>query len=465
MTHFSERRFDFYHYTFTTSFEHFRVTGKKKIAEMATTEQTVENNNTQMLDVVSRTQIVTDLDTIKQLENTVDCQKETQDKMTFDLEYLQSVLSYMSNLRVPITLEGEHEKIHEYCRLIESIAEVCQVKVRELKERYDEFISKTCDEFYKMKIEGRKIMQESCVSDHGEEYQDHPQEAIKAMTPEENEDELNGSLYDSDFESQNMLETERERLPQERSKPCSDHQPQNILQSERKSLPQESDEPNTDNQLCCLDPRKMIFCKRSCGLVALQVMLYEEGVRFCMSRFCQKLQQITVKDVFENKETKMQEKLGEMDGLLPCTKVLPVLNEKGFLRKIFLKRCTDDNRGLLLEDVKNAFKNSKRNAGVLLYHTNKISHCVNLVKHMKEVKIYDGTNGRDNPIDFDKALSAQVVVLSFTNDENDENYGISVIASKWFDCYSDICKTEYVQSHANNRNLSCSSRMVAADGL
>lgn len=38
---------------------------------MATTEQTVENNNTQMLDVVGRTQIVTDLDTIKQLENTV----------------------------------------------------------------------------------------------------------------------------------------------------------------------------------------------------------------------------------------------------------------------------------------------------------------------------------------------------------------------------------------------------------
>ena len=83
----------------------------------------------------------------------VDWQKETQDKMTFDLEYLQSVLSYMSNLRVPITLEGDHEKIHEYCRFIESIAEVCQVKVRELKERYDEFSSKTCDEFSKMKIE------------------------------------------------------------------------------------------------------------------------------------------------------------------------------------------------------------------------------------------------------------------------------------------------------------------------
>ncbi|XP_046856257.1 uncharacterized protein LOC124449377 [Xenia sp. Carnegie-2017] len=239
---------------------------------MATTEQTVENNNTQMLDVVGRTQIVTDLDTIKQLENTVDCQKESQDKMAFDLEYLQSVLSYVSNVRVLISLEGEHEKIHEYCRLIESIAEVCQVKVRELKERYDEFSSKTCDEFSKMKIEGRKIMQESCVSDHGEEYQDPPQEAIKAMKPEENEDELNGSLYDSDVESQNMLETERERLPLERSKPWSEHQPQNMVQSEGKSLPQESDEPNTDNQLFCLDPKKMIFCKRSCGLVALQVL-------------------------------------------------------------------------------------------------------------------------------------------------------------------------------------------------
>ncbi|XP_046864919.1 uncharacterized protein LOC124459510 isoform X2 [Xenia sp. Carnegie-2017] len=118
--------------------------------------------------------------------------------MAFDKEYLQSVHSYMSNLRVPITLEGQHEKIHEYCRLIESIAEVCQVKVSELKERYDEFSSKTCDEFSKMKIERPQIMQESCVSDHGEEYQDPP--------------------------------------------------PQNILQSERKSLPQECDEPNTDNQ-------------------------------------------------------------------------------------------------------------------------------------------------------------------------------------------------------------------------
>ena len=31
------------------------------------------------------------------------------------------------------------------------------------------------------------------------------QEAIKAMTPEENEDELNGSLYDSDVEVSKVI--------------------------------------------------------------------------------------------------------------------------------------------------------------------------------------------------------------------------------------------------------------------
>ncbi|XP_046840366.1 uncharacterized protein LOC124434519 isoform X2 [Xenia sp. Carnegie-2017] len=351
-------------------------------------------------------------------------QKEIVAEIELQLERLRSI-------REPLSLEVAHENISESRRSLQTIIETSKVEQRRVEKLENELVSKMRDKFANIKIE-RKIVQETTtgVPEQGEENEDHPHEATEEtesllLTFKEHEDNVNDT---------NMLSSNRESLPLQ----CNES---DNRQRQRA----------TDNEVCCLDPRKMIFCKRSCGLVALQVMLREEGVPFCMSRLCQKLQQ--------NLLTRRQEKLEKMDGLLPCPKVLPFLYEKKFFKEILLER------GFSLEEVKDAFKNSGRKAGVLLYHTKSISHCVNLVNHMKEVKINDWTNGRDDPIDFDKALSAQVVVLSYTNDEDGKIYGISVIGNEWDDCYSDICKTKYIQSHANNGNVSCSSREEVADGL
>ncbi|XP_046840365.1 uncharacterized protein LOC124434519 isoform X1 [Xenia sp. Carnegie-2017] len=375
-------------------------------------------------------------------------QKEIVAEIELQLERLRSI-------REPLSLEVAHENISESRRSLQTIIETSKVEQRRVEKLENELVSKMRDKFANIKIE-RKIVQETTtgVPEQGEENEDHPHEATEEtesllLTFKEHEDNVN--------DSQNILKNGEESFPLEHNESCINHQT-NMLSSNRESLPLQCNESDnrqrqraTDNEVCCLDPRKMIFCKRSCGLVALQVMLREEGVPFCMSRLCQKLQQ--------NLLTRRQEKLEKMDGLLPCPKVLPFLYEKKFFKEILLER------GFSLEEVKDAFKNSGRKAGVLLYHTKSISHCVNLVNHMKEVKINDWTNGRDDPIDFDKALSAQVVVLSYTNDEDGKIYGISVIGNEWDDCYSDICKTKYIQSHANNGNVSCSSREEVADGL
>ncbi|XP_046855259.1 uncharacterized protein LOC124448276 isoform X2 [Xenia sp. Carnegie-2017] len=211
-----------------------------------------------------------------------------------------------------------------------------------------------------------------------------------------------------------------------------------------------------------VDPEKVLTCKiSSCGINAILVALKDENTGLCPARVSQKiihylfdmrLVEITWKklnsgwkqteDLLSKVTSELADVLKKEVVLLSCTKVLSLLEKEKCLDVIYPKPEMDEQ--ISLENAEKAFKLSGRKVGILLYQTDEICHCENLIRDKNgDVKIYDATTGRDDLIQFENVREMQVVVLAKEDDK-------FVIAEKWSDCSSIFCIKEHTDVYDKN---------------